>query len=89
MHFGLENGAEMMRECFGEVEVRRYPDALLVTEAQPLMDYINSVKRQALLYRISRLAIREFFDAEIRTHGAFNISKDAGLLISSRAIALS
>jgi SAM-dependent methyltransferase len=82
IHFGLENGAEMMRECFGTVEVRRYPDSLRVTETQPLMDYINSVKRQALMTPDSQAAIRTFFDHEIRTHGAFNISKDAGLLIS-------
>jgi SAM-dependent methyltransferase len=82
IHFGLENGAEMMRECFGAVEVRRYPDALRVTETQPLMDYLNSVKRQALMAPDRQAAIRDFFAAEIRTHGAFNISRDAGLLIS-------
>jgi SAM-dependent methyltransferase len=81
-HFGLENGAAMMRECFGAVETRRYPDSLRVTEAQPLMDYINSVKRSALAAPDKQAAIREFFEAEIRAHGAFNISKDSGLLIA-------
>ena len=80
--FGLENGSEMMRECFGAVEVRRYPDELRVTDAQPLLDYIASVKRQAFTAPDKQAAIREFFEAEIRTHGAFHISKDAGLLIA-------
>ncbi len=81
-HFGLENGFEMMRECFGAAEVRRYPDELRVTDAQALMDYIASVKRQTLAAPDRQAAIREFFEAEIRTHGAFHISKDAGLLIA-------
>jgi ubiquinone/menaquinone biosynthesis C-methylase UbiE len=81
--FGLENGAEMMRECFGAVEVRRYPDALRVTEVQPLMDYINSVQREAFAAPDQQAAIREFFEAEIRAHGAFDITRDAGLLIAS------
>jgi SAM-dependent methyltransferase len=81
-HFGLENGSEMMRECFGAVEVRRYPDGLRVTEVQPLMDYIASVKRQTFAAPDKLAAIREFFEAEIHTHGAFHISKDAGLLIA-------
>lgn len=81
-HFGLENGAEMMRECFGAVELRRYSDSLRVTEVQPLMDYINSVKRATLAAPDKQAAIREFFAAEIRAHGAVNISKDVGLLIS-------
>ncbi len=82
-HFGLENGAEMMRrEYFGAVELRRYSDSLRVTEVQPLMDYINSVKRATLAAPDKQAAIREFFAAEIRAHGAVNISKDVGLLIS-------
>jgi ubiquinone/menaquinone biosynthesis C-methylase UbiE len=80
--FGLENGAEMMRECFGAVEVRRYPDALEVTAVQPLMDYIDSVQRRAFAAPDKQAAIRDFFAAEIRAQGAFHISKDAGLLIS-------
>jgi len=81
-HFGLENGAEMMRECFGAVDVLRYPDALRVTEAQPLMDYINSAQRRSFAAPEKQAAIREFFESEIHTHGAFRISKDAGLLIA-------
>ena len=80
--FGLETGAEMMRECFDAVELRRYPDALAVTEAQSLIDYIESVHRPAFSAPDKLAAIRDFFEAEIRTHGAFHISKDAGVLIS-------
>ncbi len=81
-HFGLESGGEMMRECFGAVELRQYPDSLAVTEVQPLMDYIDSVHRPAFSAPDKLAAIREFFEVEIRAHGAFHISKDAGVLIS-------
>lgn len=85
-HFGLENGAEMMCECFGAVEVRRYSNELRVTDAQALMDYIDSVKRQALAVPDKRSAIRAFFEAEIRTHGAFHIRRDDGLLIARKPL---
>jgi SAM-dependent methyltransferase len=85
-HFGLENGAEMLCECFGAVEVRRYPNELRVTDAQALMDYIDSVKRQTFAVPDKSSAIREFFEAEIRTHGAFHISRDDGLLIARKPL---
>lgn len=83
--FGLESGSELMCACFGWVEVRRFPDSLAVTEVQPLMDYIDSVERPGFSAPDKLAAIRAFFEAEIRTQGAFHISKDAGVLISRMA----
>ena len=80
--FGLESGSELMCECFGAVELRRFPDSLAVTEVQPLMDYIASVGHPAFSAPEKLNAIRAFFETEIRAHGAFHISKDAGVLIS-------
>ena len=42
--FGLESGEAYMRAAFSEVKLDRYPDSLVITEAAPLMDYINSMR---------------------------------------------
>ena len=38
--FGLENGREQLSAYFSEVNLYVYKDALLVTEIEPLVDYI-------------------------------------------------
>ena len=40
--FSLENGAEQIMEHFSEVDLQLYDDALVVTEAEPLVDYVLS-----------------------------------------------
>lgn len=41
--FGLENGPEITRQVFPKVELHRYHDDLIVTEMEPLRDYILSM----------------------------------------------
>lgn len=41
--FRLENGPEITRQVFPKVELHRYPDDLIVTEMEPLRDYILSM----------------------------------------------
>src|SRR5580698_1867598 len=79
-HFGLETGLEPMRTAFPRVEVLRYPDSLVVTDAAPLIDYINSTSTR-IRARVSdeKIAgLRNFFEQEISSHQAFRISKDTG-----------
>jgi ubiquinone/menaquinone biosynthesis C-methylase UbiE len=42
-YFGLENGAEPLRRSFADVRLKRYPDELRVTEAEPLVAYVASL----------------------------------------------
>ena len=52
--FGLENGAVILGESFEKVECRRYEDAIVLDEAEPLIDYIMSChgnQREILLDR--------------------------------------
>jgi SAM-dependent methyltransferase len=41
--FGLENGADQLARHFGTVTVRRFPDALEVTEVEPVLAYLRSL----------------------------------------------
>jgi SAM-dependent methyltransferase len=83
--FELDNGVVALSRFFPQVELRRYPDALLVTEAQPLVDYILSVKTNEAIVGSRREELREFIQNEIDARGAIHITKDTGLLISSFA----
>ena len=40
--FGLDDGYKILKKHFSDVERRDYKDALVVDEAQPLVDYILS-----------------------------------------------
>src|SRR4051794_13547265 len=41
--FGLDSGVVALQRDFDEVTVERFPDALVVTEPQPLLDYAASM----------------------------------------------
>ena len=80
--FSLENGSEQISRHFSEVELRRYDDALVVTEVEPLLAYVVSgiaePEREAA--KLERLA--EILEGEIRDHGAIRIAKESGLFVS-------
>ena len=80
-HFGLENGYDMMRDCFPKVELVRYPDSLAVTESQPLVDYVNSTRMGKLASPDQVAEFSRFAESEIKAHGAIHVTKDAGILI--------
>jgi SAM-dependent methyltransferase len=81
--FGLENGGDLMRASFPSVELRRYPDSLVVTEAQPLMDYVNSTQMHAAAPEERKAALRSFIESELAARGSIEISKDAGMFIAT------
>jgi SAM-dependent methyltransferase len=81
-HFGLETGLAPMRAAFRNVEVLRYPDSLVVTEAAPLIDYVSSTRMRAKVSDAKIAALKTFFEQEIAEHNAFHISKDAGMFVA-------
>ncbi len=78
--FGLETGDPQLRRHFGRVELRRYVDSLVVTEAQPLVDYAASSIREVTEEALA--AMQAHLEEELRARGNVRISKDAGVLIS-------
>ena len=82
--FSLENGEEQLAPFFSEVVLERgEPGGLVVTETQPLVDYILSMKRSAVIEENPQTA----FDAiqkVIEAEGAFKISADAGLFVATK-----
>ncbi len=80
-YFFLENGEAELREWFPELSVRRQEETLVVTEAQPLIDYILSGTSVAGLSGETLRRLREAISAEISRTGAFRIDKITGLFI--------
>jgi ubiquinone/menaquinone biosynthesis C-methylase UbiE len=92
LEFSLENGAEQLSPWFSEVTLRRYEDALDVTEVKPLVGYLLSgsaadkVARELdageFDRRVSELTKR--LERELTLRGAIRITKDTGLFIARK-----
>jgi ubiquinone/menaquinone biosynthesis C-methylase UbiE len=78
--YTLENAAEQLRASFEHVELHRYDDAILLTNPQPLIDYILSFPIELSPERLASL--RTFIEAEVNKTGQFPITKDMGVLIA-------
>ena len=77
-NFTLESGYQHLLRAFGSVQTLRYADALNVTDAAPLVKYINS-----LPWIISSDELDEIGNSladHIREYGSLYIEKDTGFL---------
>lgn len=78
--FGRENGAAVLSPYFSSVTWVPYEDALLVTEAKPLISYILSCHGNQKQYILNRY--KEFCSyVQKKVADGFNITKDAGIFI--------
>jgi ubiquinone/menaquinone biosynthesis C-methylase UbiE len=91
-NFSLETGAEQLSAHFPEISLRHYEDALVVTEAKPLVDYALSAMTvqeatarlpvAELRARVSRLT--SDLDRELASQGEIRISKHTGMFVARR-----
>lgn len=80
--FSLENGQAQLTGWFDAIELRRYEDALVVTEAMPLVDYILSTVRLGLVEE-RRRDLFDYIQAELDANGrAIHITKEGGMFIA-------
>lgn len=80
-HFGKENGAQALAPYFAEVDWQQYEDALIVTLAEPLIEYVLSChgnQNQYILEKYNKF--RKYVEGQIRN--GYTITKDAGIFIS-------
>ncbi|MFQ5819885.1 MAG: MerR family transcriptional regulator, partial [Candidatus Heimdallarchaeota archaeon] len=69
---------------FSEVKVYSYDDALLITKAEPLIEYIRSIADKAVFNYERFEEFAEFIKEELETQGSIRITKDYGVLECSR-----
>jgi len=82
--FSLENGSELIAPFFSEVSLRRYTDALEVTEIEPLIAYISSGMRyRSAVIEQKPEAFHTYLETELSKTGTIHITKDVGLFVAS------
>lgn len=82
--FSLENGTEQLRPYFAPIELRRYPDGLRITEAEPLVAYVCSMMTDTVPEGDQIERFRTFIQRELDEQGAIAVTKDAGVFIAER-----
>jgi ubiquinone/menaquinone biosynthesis C-methylase UbiE len=80
--FTLQDGAEQLSAYFLEVEMKRYPDELRVTDVNVLVDYIFSGIRLSL-EQSRRDELTDFLQQKMAANdGVIAIKKDSGVFIA-------
>ena len=90
--FSLENGAAQLSRWFLEVSLSRYEDALVVTEAAPLVEYLlsgasaDAAVREAGPEELARRAamLGKLLDEKLAERGEIRITRDSGLFVARR-----
>lgn len=86
--FNLEQGGEELARVFAWVELRRYEDGLVVTEAGPLVDYLISMggmaDRRGRHTDEDRARLVADVRGEIARGRAIRITKSTGLFVAER-----
>lgn len=80
--FGLENGEEILKHYFSNVERMDYQDSLEITESKPLIDYIMSChgnQNEILGPRLSEF--KEYIEELLQKDGKIVVTKQAGLFV--------
>ncbi|MCY4448332.1 MAG: class I SAM-dependent methyltransferase [Chloroflexi bacterium] len=82
--FGLENGASIIAQRFPKATLTRFPDSLVVTEAEPLVDYILSMPSGTALGQDKVAEMTKFVEGLVSSTGSITIRKESGIFIASK-----
>jgi ubiquinone/menaquinone biosynthesis C-methylase UbiE len=82
--FVVQNAAEQLARHFEHITWKPFEDELLVTEPEPLLDYIRSMAAGRDLSPAQIDRIRATVEAEITSQGMFRIPKESGLFIATK-----
>jgi ubiquinone/menaquinone biosynthesis C-methylase UbiE len=83
--FTLENGEAQLAPFFARVTLDTYPDALEVTEAEPLAAYAFSGRLGSLLTAEMRESFTDLIRQELAARGTIHITSAAGLFEARNA----
>jgi ubiquinone/menaquinone biosynthesis C-methylase UbiE len=77
--FTFETAEELIQQRFSTMRLFYYEDALVVTEAEPLVAYVLSTHPEAIQSDEQIAAFARFVEAEMSATGAIVITKDTGV----------
>lgn len=78
--FGLDNGDKILKKHFSDVERRDYKDALVVDQAEPLVDYILSCHGNQKEYLVDKYTDFKKY-VEKKLVKPMTITKEAGVFV--------
>lgn len=81
--FGLENGNDILKQYFGDVMLNRYEDELIVSQPEPMIEYILSCHGNQNQFILDKYKDFRSF-VEKKTKKGFHITKDAGVFICKK-----
>ncbi len=81
--FTLESGEPELRESFAQVERHDMPSELVITESEPIISYIRSMRAFVTDDQLGPVLdeVRGRVVAEIAQHGAFRVHTTAGCFV--------
>jgi ubiquinone/menaquinone biosynthesis C-methylase UbiE len=86
--FNLENGAQKLKKCFVNIDMKRYTDSLIVTESTAIIDYIFSmpgnVGESFSKERLDKL--NKYLKDKIAIEGGIHITKDTGFFTGQKSL---
>ena len=80
--FVLDDGKEQLSPWFHDVLFHRYEDALVVTEAEPIVVYIASLAATSGFARHWFERLTTFVQQELDQHGPIHITKETGMFVA-------
>lgn len=81
--FDLEQGREELAQYFDDVQVAHYPDSLVITKLEPLVDYVRSTAIQLPFPENKWQAFVSFLQEKLRTEGRITVQKSWGMFTAS------
>jgi len=86
--FNLENGLVKLEKWFSCIEMNRYEDNLIVTEATPIIDYMFSMPGNVReSFNIERLnVLTKYLKDKIVIEGGIYVTKDTGFFMGQKKI---
>ncbi len=82
--FLLENGGAELARWFKQVELRQYPDELIIPEAEPIVAFILSMADTRTFGAEQQADLVRAVAAEIAASGPLRVTKDTGLFLATR-----
>lgn len=80
-NFSLQSGPAKLRGWFEEIEIRRYPDSLRVTDPEAIVRFVES-SSFFRLHPEGMQRLRALLSDEVDRNGAVEITKEPGMLIA-------
>jgi ubiquinone/menaquinone biosynthesis C-methylase UbiE len=84
LSFDLDNGRDLLKDRFASVTLHNYPDQLVVTSVQPLIDYIQSYPDRDIDAQLVA-KLKTYLSQILERDGAIRIIKQTGLFSATKS----